>query len=238
MGKKSRRKPRPDAQTAKKQADDTARLERDIAATRRITERFRSPAHWDIYGDHAELLYDETESLKNSRALALESDTSATMDEYYAEVDAMNEYAFLVVCQKYHTDGRTREVMLRWLRRWPKFRPYWRRLRRRVCDYCGKQNDLSEPRFLVCSGCGVARYCGKECQADDFSHHEKCCPLLAQRWSGVGTVPGSLVQTLENGTWDDPAVIPSARARKALLSVIGPENLDKLKKARSLRGGR
>ena len=83
MGKKSRRKPRPDAQTAKKQADDRARLEKDIAATERITERFRSPAHWDIYGDHAELLYDETESLKNSRALSLESDKSATMDEYF-----------------------------------------------------------------------------------------------------------------------------------------------------------
>ena len=58
-------------------------MEKDIAATERITERFRSPAHWDIYGDHAELLYDETESLKNSRALSLESDKSATMDEYF-----------------------------------------------------------------------------------------------------------------------------------------------------------
>ena len=88
MGKKSRRKPRPDAQTAKKQADDRARLEKDIAATERITERFRSPAHYGISGDHAELLYDETESLKKSRALTLESDNfrdkSATMDEYYA----------------------------------------------------------------------------------------------------------------------------------------------------------
>ena len=230
MGKKS--KPRPDAQTAKaKQPDDKARLE---AVTRRITERFRPPTHYGLSGDHSELLF--TESSKISRALTLESDKSATMDDYYAEVDAMNEYVFLVVCQKYRTDGRTREVMLRWLRRWPKFRPYWRRLRRRVCDYCGKQNDLSEPRLLVCSGCGVARYCGNECQANDFLHHEKRCPVLARRWSGVGCVPVSLVQTLENGTWDDPAVIPSARARKALLSRIGPENLDKLEKARSLRG--
>ena len=58
-------------------------MEKDIAATERITERFRSPAHYGISGDHAELLYDETESLKNSRALSLESDKSATMDEYF-----------------------------------------------------------------------------------------------------------------------------------------------------------
>ena len=191
-------------------------MERDLAATQRITERFRSPAHYGIFGDHAELLYDETESFKKSRALSLESDTPATMDEYYAEVDAINEYVFLVVCQKYHTDGRTREVMLRWLRRWPKFRPYWRRLRRRVCDYCGKQNDLSEPRFLVCSGCVVARYCGEECQANDFSHHEKCCPVLARRWNGIGFCPTGLLETLIDGTCNDPAVIPSARARKEL----------------------
>ena len=75
-------------------------MEKDIAATERITERFRSPAHYEIWGDHAELLYDETESLKNSRALTLESDMSATMDEYYAEVDAINEYVFLVGVSK------------------------------------------------------------------------------------------------------------------------------------------
>ena len=100
MGKKSRRKPRPDAQTAKKQADDTARLERDIAATRRIN---------------------------------------------------------------------------------------WRRLRRRVCDYCGKQNDLSEPRLLVCSGCGVARYCSEACQAADWPTHQSmcCAPPMEDRYADL-----------------------------------------------------
>ena len=225
MGKKSRRKPRPDAQTAKaKQPDDKARLD---AVTRRITERFRPPTHYGVSGDHSTLLF--TESSKISRALTLESDKSATMDDYYAEVDAMNEYVFLVVCQKYRTDGRTREVILRWLRRWPKFRPYWRRLRRRVCDYCGKQNDLSEPRLWVCAGCGVARYCGKECQANDFLHHEKRCPVLARRWSGVGSCPTGLAQTLMDGKWNDQAVIPSARARQRLMSELPPDVLARLK---------
>ena len=207
-------------------SDYKARLD---ATTRRITERFRPPTHYGLIGDHSDLLF--TESAKISRALTLESDKSATMDDYYAEVDAMNEYVFLVVCQKYRTDGRTREVMLRWLRRWPKFRPYWRRLRRRVCDYCGKQNDLSEPRLLVCSGCGVARYCGKECQANDFLHHEKCCPVLARRWSGVGTFPSGLLQTLIDGpgTWNDPAVIPSARARQRIMFDLPPDVLARLK---------
>ena len=39
------------------------------------------------------------------------------------------------------------------------FKPYWRRVRRRICEYCGRRNDLSEPRLWVCAGCGVARYC-------------------------------------------------------------------------------
>ena len=80
MGKKSRRKPRPDAQTAKaKQADDKARLD---AATR-ITERVRPPTSYGLKSAHIDLLF--TSSAKMSRALTLESDKSATMDDYYAE---------------------------------------------------------------------------------------------------------------------------------------------------------
>ena len=46
--------------------------------------------------------------------------------------------------------------------------------------------------------------------------YEKCCPVLARRWSGTGFCPTGLLQTLIDGTWDDPAIIPSARARKEL----------------------
>jgi len=75
---------------------------------------------------------------------------------------------------------------------------------------------LSEPRLWVCAGCAVARYCDKECQANDFSHHAKCCPVLARRWDGVGSMPLQLFDLIAAGTWNDPAVLPSARAREFL----------------------
>ena len=53
------------------------------AATLRITERVRPPTSYGLSGDHIDLLF--TETAKMSRALTLESDKSATMDEYYAD---------------------------------------------------------------------------------------------------------------------------------------------------------
>ena len=134
--------------------------------------------------------------------------------DYNADVDAITEYMSLCVFQYYRNCGL--EDALREVRRWPQLRPHWRRLRRRVCEYCGKQRDLSEPRLLVCSGCAVARYCDEECQAADFSHHAERCPVLARRWSGVGTCPSGLKQAILGGTWNNPAVIPNAQARAAL----------------------
>ena len=64
--------------------------------------------------------------------------------------------------------------------RWPRLRKYWPRLRRRICSYCGKGTfDLSEPRLLVCAGCGegrgVARYCSEACQREHWPEHQKSC---------------------------------------------------------------
>ena len=47
---------------------------------------------------------------------------------------------------------------LKAIKKWPRVRPYWRRIRRRICAHCAKRADLAEPRYLVCSGCGEARY--------------------------------------------------------------------------------
>ena len=59
--------------------------------------------------------------------------------------------------------------------RWPKVKPHWRRFRRRLCHHCPNYAHLSEPRYLVCSGCGVARYCSEACQAADWRNHQQDC---------------------------------------------------------------
>ena len=59
--------------------------------------------------------------------------------------------------------------------RWPRVKPHWRRFRRRLCTLCHNYAHLEEPRYLVCSGCGVARYCSEVCQAADWRNHQQEC---------------------------------------------------------------
>ena len=70
--------------------------------------------------------------------------------------------------------GTTQQLMKR-MKRWPRIRKYWPRLRRRICSGCGKQYDLSEPRLWVCGGCGEARYCDEACQRAHWPKHIKPC---------------------------------------------------------------
>ena len=65
---------------------------------------------------------------------------------------------------------------LKAIENWPRFHPYWHRVRRRVCAHCFKRAGLSEPRYLVCSGCGEARYCSEACQRAHWAEHQKKCP--------------------------------------------------------------
>jgi hypothetical protein len=54
-------------------------------------------------------------------------------------------------------------------------RPLLRRLRRRVCDGCGRQGTLEVERFPVC-WCGARRYCHKRCQQADWEWgHSATC---------------------------------------------------------------
>ena len=212
MGKKSRRARLRNAQAANDA--NLAHLAKGCPRgrlgpiARRHKERFRPATDYGISPEDAAILYQvQIEMLTQS-----EHDVCA--DEYKAEVESICEYMTLCVFHYYRDFGLG--DALREVRRWPRLRPYWSRLRRRVCEHCGKQNALSEPRFLVCSGCAVARYCGEECQAADFSHHEKCCPVLARRWDGVGSCPTRLKQVVLDGTWKKPKVVPSAQARAAL----------------------
>ena len=67
------------------------------------------------------------------------------------------------------------DKLLKAMKRWPRYRKYWPRIRRRICWGCGKQYDLSEPRLWVCGGCGEARYCDEACQRAHWPEHMGPC---------------------------------------------------------------
>merc|ERR1712138_347601 len=50
-----------------------------------------------------------------------------------------------------------------------------RRRQRRLCDYCGRQGAVDEPRLPVCY-CGQRRYCDETCQRAGWAHeHSENC---------------------------------------------------------------
>jgi hypothetical protein len=50
-----------------------------------------------------------------------------------------------------------------------------RRRERRLCDYCGRQGGVDEPRLPVCY-CGQRRYCDETCQRAGWAHeHSENC---------------------------------------------------------------
>ena len=89
------------------------------------------------------------------------------------------EYMALVIYRKITTKGMLNAIDA--LSRWPRVQPHWSRVRRRICDQCGRQVALSEPRFMVCGGCGVARYCSEACQIANWGHHQTVCAALARQ---------------------------------------------------------
>ena len=176
----------------------------------RHADRFRLPEEYGIDDEKARVLADEHFSSREAELLEIIGDAS-NEDE---EMEMMTEFMYLTVYPANKKKGF--EAALRMVRRWPRFRPYWRRVRRRVCEYCGKRNDLSEPRLQVCSGCGVARYCDETCQANDFENHNQVCLVLACRWNGVGRLPLCLSPLIVHGRYTDKALIPNARARERI----------------------
>ena len=84
------------------------------------------------------------------------------------------EYMDMMILPRFRAAGLL--GALKAIENWPRFHPYWHRVRRRVCAHCFKRADLSEPRYLVCSGCGEARYCSEACQRAHWAEHQKKCP--------------------------------------------------------------
>ena len=89
------------------------------------------------------------------------------------------EYMNLVVAKKFATKGEGSAIEA-W-KRWPRLQPHWPRIRRRICDQCGRRVALSKPRYLVCVGCGAARYCSEACQIANWGHHQTVCAALARQ---------------------------------------------------------
>ena len=84
----------------------------------------------------------------------------------------------LCVLGKSHQGHEQRDSCLK---RWPRLQPHWPRIRRRICDQCGRRVALSKPRYLVCGGCGAARYCSEACQIANWGHHQTVCAALARQ---------------------------------------------------------
>ena len=95
-----------------------------------------------------------------------------------ADGENFDEYMGLILEDK--STARDGRAILHAMERWPRIRKYWPRVRRRICSACGKHTlDLSQPRYLVCGGCGkgrgVGRYCSEACQAEHWPVHSMHC---------------------------------------------------------------
>ena len=119
-------------------------------------------------------------------AMALDEDDGLALDQYIGTVVGMQFFRMLVIREIGGNDpyrkaiGRTMDtaclrLRLTTVKRWPRLRPHWRRFRRRLCDNCPACAHLGEPRYMVCSGCGAARYCSEECQRLHWPQHQKKC---------------------------------------------------------------
>ena len=72
--------------------------------------------------------------------------------------------------QRVEVKGFSVRKMMRDLRNQAK-----RRRQRRLCDYCGRQGGIDEPRLPVCY-CGQRRYCDETCQRAGWAHeHSENC---------------------------------------------------------------
>jgi hypothetical protein len=57
---------------------------------------------------------------------------------------------------------------------------------------CARCGGPGEPSLMQCSKCHVAKYCSRECQAEDWGAHKEVCKMLRQRRRCiVSQLPGS-----------------------------------------------
>ena len=116
-------------------------------------------------------------------AMALDEMDGWALDQYIGTVVGMQFYRMMMIKRiggGRKAIGRTMDtaclrLRLTTIKRWPRLRPHWRRFQRRLCDNCPACAHLGEPRYMVCSGCGIARYCSEECQREHWPFHQAAC---------------------------------------------------------------
>ena len=96
---------------------------------------------------------------------------------------ALEEYSNHVILARHVTEGVY--GALKAVKKWSRVQPHWKRIRRRICAHCLKRADLTEPRYLVCSGCGDARYCSEACQRKHWAEHQRVCPAGQPGWDAA-----------------------------------------------------
>ena len=156
MGKKSRRQREAGGGTL--QMKPERRFERD---------------HW-TRKDGGRVTGEETKKLYRAMQFS-----GLIQDFTLAQEEFKQEYMCLVVSRKLAREGAGSAIE-HW-KRWPQMQTHWPRIRRRICDQCGRRVALSKPRYLVCGGCGAARYCSEACQIANWGHHQTVCAALARQ---------------------------------------------------------
>jgi len=103
-----------------------------------------------------------------------------------------------------------------------------RRRQRRLCDFCGWQGSIAEPRLPVCY-CGRRRYCDENCQLADWgAGHSKTCSM-----GSLSLVHIVLLQRLEECRRAESYTEAQYRAiRDDHLSMTPAEAQDVFEKAR------
>ena len=120
--------------------------------------------------------------------MAFDKNDGLALDEYIGAVVGTQFARMIVISQVGgKVIGRTLDdaclnLRMTTIKRWPRIRPHWRRFQRRLCHNCPACAHLGEPRYMVCSGCGMARYCSEKCQREHWPwHQEVCLAIQAER---------------------------------------------------------
>ena len=130
-------------------------------------------------------------------AMALDEADGLRLDEYIGSVVGLQ---FASMIDKRLIGGKVvgkvadiacATLVLKTVKRWPRLRPHWKRFRRRLCDNCPACADLTELRYMVCSGCGIARYCSEECQRAHWPFHQEECLLAQEELTEAGFDPAT-----------------------------------------------
>ena len=120
--------------------------------------------------------------------MAFDKTDGLALDEYIGAVVGTQFFQMFVISQVGDKKfiGRTLDdaclrLTLTTVKRWPRIRPHWRRFQRRLCHNCPACAHLGEPRYMVCSGCGIARYCSEKCQREHWPLHQEECLAVQEQ---------------------------------------------------------